>query len=63
MSETSLLIRNGTILNASDIYRGDVFIEGDRVTTIGTNLTMAADRVIDASGRYVLPGGIASLKR
>jgi len=54
----SLLIKNGTILNASDIYRGDVFIEGDRVTTLGTNLTMPADRVIDAGGRYVLPGGI-----
>jgi len=58
MNETSILIKNGTILNASDIYRGDVFIDGDRVTTIGTNLTMPADRVIDAAGRYVLPGGI-----
>jgi dihydropyrimidinase len=55
---SSILIKNGTILNASDIYRGDVFIEGDKVTTIGSNLTMAADRVIDATGRYVLPGGI-----
>lgn len=54
----SLLIRNGLILNASDMYRGDVFIEGDTVTTIGTNLTMPADRVIDAKGNYVLPGGI-----
>ncbi|HUF24044.1 MAG TPA: dihydropyrimidinase [Vicinamibacterales bacterium] len=54
----SLLIKNGLILNASDIYRGDVFVEGDRVTTIGTNLTMPADRVIDAGGKYVLPGGI-----
>jgi dihydropyrimidinase len=54
----SLLIKNGTILNASDIYRGDVYIEGDVVATIGTSLQMPADRVIDASGRYVLPGGI-----
>jgi dihydropyrimidinase len=54
----SLLIKNGIILNASDIYRGDVLVEGDRVTTIGSNLTMAADRVIDAGGKYVLPGGI-----
>ncbi len=54
----SILIKHGTILNSSDIYRGDVFIEGDRVTTIGSNLTMTADRVIDATGRYVLPGGI-----
>jgi dihydropyrimidinase len=55
---STLLIKNGTILNASDIYRGDVFVSGDRVETIGTNLTMTADRVIDATGRYVLPGGI-----
>jgi dihydropyrimidinase len=54
----SLLIKNGTILNASDIYRGDIFIERDVITTIGTQLTMQADRVIDAAGRYVLPGGI-----
>lgn len=54
----SILIKHGTILNASDIYRGDIFVDGDKVTTIGSNLTMSADRVIDASGRYVLPGGI-----
>ena len=51
-------IKNGTIVNASDIYRGDVFVEKDIVTTIGTNLTMPANRTIDATGRYVIPGGI-----
>jgi dihydropyrimidinase len=54
----SLLIKNGTIVNASDIYRGDVYVERDVVTTIGTDLQMPADRTIDASGRYVIPGGI-----
>ena len=54
----SLLIKNGTIVNASDIYRGDVFVETDTVTTIGTNLSMPADRTLDATGRYVIPGGI-----
>jgi len=54
----SLLIKNGTIVTASDIYRGDVFVESDTVTTIGTNLSMSADKTIDASGRYVIPGGI-----
>ena len=54
----SLLIKNGLIVNASDIYRGDVFVEKDVVTTIGTNLSMPADRIIDAAGRYVIPGGI-----
>ena len=54
----SLLIKNGTIVNASDIYRGDVFVENETVTTIGTNLSMPADQTLDATGRYVIPGGI-----
>ena len=54
----SLLIKNGTIVTASDFYRGDVFVERDVVTAIGTGLTMTADRTIDATGRYVIPGGI-----
>ncbi|MEO8679697.1 MAG: dihydropyrimidinase [Vicinamibacterales bacterium] len=54
----SILIKNGTIVTATDQYVGDVFVDGDRITAIGTALTMPADRVIDAKGKYVLPGGI-----
>ncbi len=54
----SLLIKGGTIVTASDMYAGDVFVEGERITTIGTALTMQADRTIDATGRYLVPGGI-----
>ena len=54
----SLLIRNGTIVTATDMYQGDVLVEGEKITTIGASLTMPADRVIDASGKYVFPGGI-----
>ena len=54
----SLLIKNGTIITASDLYRGDVFVERDLVSAIGTGLPMTADRTIDATGRYVIPGGI-----
>src|SRR5712671_3532864 len=54
----SILIKNGTIVTATDLYRGDVFINGERIETIGTSLSMAADRTIDATGKYVLPGGI-----
>src|SRR5918999_949273 len=53
-----ILIKGGTIVTASDIYAGDVLVEGERITTIGTSLEIPADRVIDASGKYVLPGGI-----
>ena len=54
----SLLIKNGTIVTATDQYVGDVFVEGEKITTIGSSLSMPADRVIDAKGKYVLPGGI-----
>src|SRR5678809_724735 len=54
----SILIKNGTIVTATDQYAGDVFVDGDKITTIGTALTMPADKVIDARDKYVLPGGI-----
>jgi dihydropyrimidinase len=54
----SVLIKHGTIVTATDLYRGDILVEGETITTIGTSLDVPADRVIDASGRFVLPGGI-----
>src|SRR5205085_7957739 len=41
-----------------DQYRGDVRVEDDKITLIGTSLDMHADKVVDAAGKYVLPGGI-----
>jgi len=52
------LIKNGTVVTAADTYRGDVLIEDERVSTTGTALQVQADLVIDAAGKYVLPGGI-----
>jgi dihydropyrimidinase len=54
----SVLIKNGTVATATDLYTGDIFVENDRISIIGTTLSMTADRVIDASGKLVLPGGI-----
>src|SRR5687768_9469124 len=54
----SILIKNGRIVTATDDYNGDVFIEGEKITTIGTALAVNAERVIDAKGKFVLPGGI-----
>ena len=54
----SLLIRNGTIVTATDRYDADVFIEGETVAMIGARLDVSADREIDASGCYLFPGGI-----
>ena len=54
----SVLIKNGRIITATDDYVADVFIEGETVSAIGRNLAMAADTVIDAGDKLVLPGGI-----
>ena len=52
------LIKNGTVVTATDQYKGDVLVEDEKITVIGSSLDMHADKVIDASGKYVLPGGI-----
>lgn len=53
------LIRNGRIITASDEYVADIVIDGEQIALIGRELNAGdADRVIDASGKYVLPGGI-----
>ncbi len=52
------LIKRGTVVTATDQYKGDVLVEDERVAVIGTSLDIVADRVIDATAKYVLPGGI-----
>ena len=52
----SVLIKRGRIITAADDYVGDVYVEGERIAMIGESLDVDADRVIDAAGKYVLPG-------
>jgi dihydropyrimidinase len=55
------LISGGTIVTASGAFAADVLVDGERVAALlapGTSLGSPADRVIDATGKYVLPGGI-----
>ncbi len=52
------LIRNGRVVTAVDDYKADILIEGETVSVIGAKLEMEADRVIDAAGKLVIPGGI-----
>jgi dihydropyrimidinase len=55
----TLLIKGGTVVTATDLYRGDVLVDGETIALLGTDLGhVKADRVIDAAGRYVIPGGI-----
>src|SRR5881227_3634921 len=52
----SLLIKGGRVVTAADDYVADVFVDDERISLIGLDLDLAADRVIDATGKYVLPG-------
>ncbi|MFL5931859.1 MAG: amidohydrolase family protein [Gaiellaceae bacterium] len=52
----SVLIKGGRVITAADDYVGDVYVDGERISLIGESLDVEADRVIDASGKYVLPG-------
>jgi dihydropyrimidinase len=55
------LITNGTIVTAEGSTAADVLIDGETIAAIGAELAaagIAADETIDASGKYVMPGGI-----
>src|ERR671936_1801494 len=54
----SILIKGGRIVTAADDYVADVYIEDETVSLIGESLDQPADKLIDASGKYVLPGGV-----
>lgn len=53
---TTTVIKNGTIVTADLTYKADVLIEGGQITAIGPDLM--GDKVLDATGCYVMPGGI-----
>jgi dihydropyrimidinase len=55
------LIKNGTVVTATETTRADVLIDDETVAAIGQGLVGSEeglDRVIDATDRYVMPGGI-----
>jgi dihydropyrimidinase len=54
----SILIKGGRIITAADDYIADVYVDDERISLIGESLDESADKVIDASGKYVLPGGV-----
>ena len=52
----SVLIKGGRIVTAADDYVGDIFVENGTVTLLGESLDVSADKVIDATGKIVMPG-------
>ena len=53
------LIRNGTVVTSNDTRRADILIEGERIREIAPGISPeSADRVINAAGMLLMPGGI-----
>ena len=61
MNPQALVIRGGTVVNADREQRADVLCIDGRIAAVGEQATAQAPahaQVLDASGQYVLPGGI-----
>lgn len=52
------LIKNGTLISASETFEADILIEGETIALIGKNLQHSNAEEIDAAGKMILPGGI-----
>ncbi|MCW2529509.1 MAG: dihydropyrimidinase, partial [Pseudonocardiales bacterium] len=63
---TTTLIRGGTVVSSTGSAKQDVLIDGETVVAVlepganvfGVDLSATVDKVIDATGKYVIPGGI-----
>lgn len=52
------IIKNGTVVTAVDTFDADVGITDGKIVQIGANLQADGAKIIDAGGKYVMPGGI-----
>ena len=60
---TRTLIKNGTVVSPTGRHDFDVLIEGETILALlergkSDSLSITADKVIDAKGKYVIPGGV-----
>ena len=54
---TSILIKNGLLINENEKFIADIFIEDDLITEISKNgINRKASKVIEAEGKWVMPG-------
>jgi len=52
------LIKNGTIITATDTYKADLLVKNGIVSEIGREISKIASEIIDAADRWVLPGAV-----
>src|SRR4051795_1784954 len=62
----TILISGGTVVSSTGASRQDVLVDGDTIaavlapgtTLLGSDLASTVERVLDATGKYVIPGGV-----
>ena len=54
----SVLIKNGHIFTAVDNYVADILVDDGKIRTIGVDISADAAKTINATGKFVIPGGI-----
>lgn len=54
----AILIKNGTLITASETFEADILIEDEKISLIGRDLQHPNAEVIDAKGKLIMPGGI-----
>lgn len=54
----AVLIKNGIVVTAEGESKADVLIKDESIAAVGAGLECEGAEVIDASGKYVLPGGV-----
>jgi dihydropyrimidinase len=52
------LIKNGVLITAADTFEADLLVEDEIISQIGKNLSHPNAEVVDAKGKFILPGGI-----
>ncbi|MCX6036001.1 MAG: amidohydrolase family protein, partial [Chloroflexi bacterium] len=53
-----MLIKNATLITASETFQADLLIEGEKIAQIGQNIDAPEHEVLDGTGKYILPGGV-----
>ncbi len=62
----TMLVKGGTVVGPTGAVPADVLIDGEPVvaviapgsTALGSDLAATAEKVVDATGKYVIPGGV-----
>lgn len=53
-----MIIKNGTVVTATGSFKADVAVKDGKIAAVGTDLSYPDTKIVDASGKLVLPGAI-----